>query len=73
MFCIHTVTTYIYIQQFMVTRYTKTFVTCFNSEWFLFTNHVTNVLTEVVPYCKSGHNYIYIYIYIYIFRTKLQD
>ena len=23
-----------------------------------FKNQVTNVLTEVVPFCKSGHNYV---------------
>ena len=31
--------------------YTK--LRCFNSS--LFKNQVTNVLTEVVPFCKSGH------------------
>ena len=31
------------------------FLRCFNSG--LFTNQVTNVLTEVVPFCKSGHIY----------------
>ena len=30
------------------------------------TAFVKAVLTEVVPFCKSGHIYIYIYIYIYI-------
>ena len=29
-----------------------------------FINKVTNVLTEVVPFCKSDHTHTYIYIYI---------
>ena len=36
----------------MLIMYTKLFLKFL---LFLFTNHVTNVLTEVVPYCKSGH------------------
>ena len=31
------------------------FLICFNGGFF--TNQVTNVLTEVVPFCKSGHKY----------------
>ena len=38
-----------------VCMYTKLFLEYFNSIFFI--NHVTNVLTEVVPYCKLGHNY----------------
>ena len=33
--------------------YPKLFLKCFNSVFL--TNQVTNVLTEVVPFCKSGH------------------
>ena len=33
----------------------KCFLKCFNRDFF--TNQVTNVLTEVVPFCKSGHTY----------------
>ena len=40
---------------------------CFDGS--LFTNQVTNVLTEVVPFCKSGQ--IYIYIYIRYYKLKL--
>ena len=43
--------------------YTKVIcLICFNGR--LFTNQVTNVLTEVVPFCKSGHNYLYFSINI---------
>ena len=44
--------------------YTKLrYLSCFNNG--LLTNQFTNILTEVVPFCKSDHIYIYIYIYIY--------
>ena len=32
------------------------FWVCFNSVFFI--NQVTNVLTEVVPFCKSGHKFL---------------
>ena len=35
--------------------YTELFLCCFNSGFFSY--QVTNVLTEVVPSCKSGHIY----------------
>ena len=35
--------------------HTKLFLICFNSGFF--TNQVTNILTEVVPFCKSGHTH----------------
>ena len=35
--------------------YTKLFVRCFDSGSSSQINHVTNVLTEVVLYWKSGH------------------
>ena len=31
-----------------------------------FTNQVTNILTEMVPFYKSSHIYIYIIIYIIV-------
>ena len=33
----------------------KCLLLCFNSVFF--TNQVTYVVTEVVPFCKSGHKY----------------
>ena len=53
--------------------YAKLFFDMFNSGFL--TNQVTNVLTEVVPFCTSGHIYVYvcvcirIYIYIYIYMS----
>ena len=42
--------------------YAKLFLLCFNNVFF--TNQVTNVVTEVVPFCKSGHTHTHTHIYI---------
>ena len=48
--------------------YANCFLICFDSVFF--TNQVTNILTEVVPFCKSGHIYIYIYKKLCVISIK---
>ena len=52
---------FVYIQLIHMHNYStcmqNCFLLCINSVFS--TNQVTNVVTEVVPFCKSGHIYIY--------------
>ena len=47
----------------------KLFLICFNSV--SFTKQATNVLTEVVPFCKSGHIYINTQVRGHIIRISV--
>ena len=43
---------------------------CFNGS---LTNQVTNVLTEVVPFCKSGHICIHTYTHVYVYYIYIYN
>ena len=50
--------------------YTKLrYLSCFNNG--LLTNQVTNILTEVVPFCKSDHIYVDISPMVAIFQLTI--